>query len=93
MILESVQADGVPLGVARPADPPPTGVEVLHQVAGYPPQTASWLTRLARMGHLAVAPMLLHRHGADSIGPFSRFAGDLTAFARFLPATPACGPT
>ncbi|MCP2256145.1 carboxymethylenebutenolidase [Prauserella aidingensis] len=85
MIIESTQHGGVPLRIARPAQPRSTGVVVLHQANGYAPQTESWLTRLAERGHLAVAPLLLQRRGVESVDPTERFGDDLNAFARFLP--------
>src|SRR4051794_5401680 len=89
MSIDSIEHDGVPLRVARPGEGTTTGVVVLHQAAGYAPQIETWLTRLADQGHLAVAPLLLHRHGVESINPFERFGGDsgmdLAAFGAFLP--------
>ena len=85
MTIETFQYNDVPLRIARPAGPAATAVVVLHQAAGYSPQIAGWLGRLAENGYLAVAPMLLHRHGVESINPFERFGADMGAFARFLP--------
>ncbi|WP_216896767.1 dienelactone hydrolase family protein [Nocardia alni] len=85
MSIESIQHDAVPLQVARPDRPVTVAMIVLHQAPGYSPQIASWLTRLADHGYLAVAPMLLHRHGVEHVNPMQRFAGDLTAFAAWLP--------
>ena len=88
MSIESLEQHAVPLRVARPAGPATTGVVVLHQAAGYSPQIEDWLLRLAGRGHLAVAPLLLHRHGVERVDPAERFGGDLGAFAKFLPGDP-----
>lgn len=83
--IDDLVIDGVPFRVARPAGPVETGVVVLHQAPGYSPHTAEWLERLAQHGHLTIAPLLLHHRGEEAIDPFTRFNGDLDAFAAFLP--------
>ena len=83
--IETAQLGDLPVRIARPAEKASTAVVVLHQAAGWSPQTAQWLQTLAGEGHLAIAPMLLHRAGVESIDPGERFGADLEAFARFLP--------
>lgn len=83
--IEELVLNGVPVRVARPAEPHRTGVVVLHQGPGYALQTEQWLQRLAGDGHLAVAPLFLHHRGEVAVNPFERFGGDLSAFAAFLP--------
>jgi len=85
MTIESGRHAAVPLRIARPHSRAAGAVVVLHQAAGYAPQIESWLIRLSERGYLAVAPLLLHRHGVESVDPMERFGGDLTAFSRFLP--------
>lgn len=84
-LVEEVVVGGVPCRVVRPDEPARTGVVVLHQAPGYAPHIADWLERLAGEGHLAIAPLLLHHRGEEAIDPFTRFNGDLAAFAAFLP--------
>ncbi|BDQ23826.1 dienelactone hydrolase family protein (plasmid) [Rhodococcus qingshengii] len=83
--IEDLVIDEVPMRVARPGGPAETGVIVLHQGPGYASQTALWLRQLAADGHLAIAPLLLHHRGEEAVDPFTRFGGDLAAFAAYLP--------
>ncbi|MEI4271150.1 dienelactone hydrolase family protein [Klenkia sp. LSe6-5] len=83
--IESRTLGAVPVRVARPAGAASSAVVVLHQAPGWSPQVADWLTRLGDAGHLAVAPLLLHHRGVESVDPGERFGGDLGAFAAFLP--------
>lgn len=83
--IDSLNVEGVPLRIARPTAGATTGVVVLHQGPGYAPHTVEWLQRLADDGHLVVAPLLLHHRGEEAVDPFTRFDGDLAAFAAFLP--------
>ena len=84
-VIDDLVVGGVPCRIARPDGHAESGVVVLHQGPGYSAQTAQWLEQLAADGYLAVAPLLLHHRGVEAVDPFARFAGDLAAFAAFLP--------
>lgn len=84
MTVASIEWDGTPLRVARPASEPVSAVLVLHQAPGYTPQTEAWLELLAERGYLAIAPLLLHRRGVEVINPAERFGGNLQEFSAFL---------
>jgi carboxymethylenebutenolidase len=86
MTILQLERAGVRLRVARPAGAGArAAVIVLHQAPGYTPQIESWLTALSEKGYLAVAPLLLHRQGIETVNPLERFGGDLAAFSAFLP--------
>ncbi|GLZ11993.1 hypothetical protein Acsp04_22280 [Actinomadura sp. NBRC 104425] len=85
MTIKDIRLGRTPARVAGRASPPRGGVVALHQAPGYSAQTAAWLERLAAEGHLAVAPLLLHRQGVTAANPVERFGGDLAAFAELLP--------
>jgi len=79
-----VHFGGTPMRVSRPEGEPRGGVIVLHQAGGYAAQTERWITELAAEGYLAVAPILHHRRGVETLHP-SEFGGDIVAFSQALP--------